>query len=785
MMGSFEGLEQREVKKDVARVEEALEQRVGDLHATAKAWSNWDESYQFMQDRNPAFIHANFDLVNLKVDTILFVDSNRKLFHSKQINRSKDLDSPAPAQILRSLNLVDHTEDLPSAKSAFCGLILSNGHPLAVSVRPILPSSGAGAQRGWLIFAAFIDSADIASISKRSHLGVKLFPLDDKKSLPYHVAKAIPFLKSANDVIARPFDSDRIYGYAYLKDIDRKPIQLVQTSEAREIYVQGQDETQFLVRIIAFAGTAFSLVVLLAIERGIVARLALLANQVDIIRSESDLSRRVDSQGEDEITDLSDKINEMLGGLEVSTNKLRQSEDALRQYSENLESTVLQRTQEIEHLAYHDKLTGLPNRALLLDRIDMALKKDFRNHHGTAVMFVDLDNFKLVNDSLGHSFGDTLLIEITRILSDAVRPGDTVARIGGDEFTILFEELESVEVAEDVAKRILATLRQPILLGNRETFAGASIGLVYNQGTEIDAGTLVKHADTAMYRAKAAGKSNYVLYDESMHDHAIDRLELETSLRKALDNGEIYVEYQPLIDLTTNKMIGAEALGRWRHPDRGVISPEMFIPIAEETGLIVSIGYWILEQSCIQAKKWGIGRDIQSFVISVNLSGKQLQRDDVVDRIKHVLAKTGLPASQLKLEITETVLMEDREDIIEKMFQLKELGLQLALDDFGTGYSSLSTLRTFPIDTLKIDRAFICRLGMEESALPIVEAILGLARTMQMTVIGEGVENQTQQDIIRALGCQVGQGYFYDKPLSPRELGKRLRQMPEPNQMAA
>jgi EAL domain-containing protein (putative c-di-GMP-specific phosphodiesterase class I) len=288
-----------------------------------------------------------------------------------------------------------------------------------------------------------------------------------------------------------------------------------------------------------------------------------------------------------------------------------------------------------------------------------------------------------------------------------------------------------------------------------------------------------------MYRAKAAGKSNYVLYDESMHDHAIDRLELETSLRKALDNGEIYVEYQPLIDLTTNQMIGAEALGRWRHPDRGVISPEVFIPIAEDTGLIVSIGYWILEQSCIQAKKWGIGRDIQSFVISVNLSGKQLQRDDVVERIRQVLERTGLPASQLKLEITETVLMEDREDIIEKMFQLKDLGLQLALDDFGTGYSSLSTLRTFPIDTLKIDRAFICRLGMEASALPIVEAILGLARTMQMTVIGEGVENQTQQDIIRALGCQVGQGYFYDKPLSPSELGKRLRQIIEPDQMAA
>ena len=774
MMGSFEALEQKEVKKNVMRVQDAFDQKVAELHGKSTDWSSWDDSYQFMIDRNQAYITSNLDVVNMKVDAIIFVGDNAKIFHARSLKRNKDIPQPDPGVLVKKLSFVRHIEGQANDKSAASGLVLHNGMPTIISIRPILPSANKGAQRGWLVFASYLKPEDIAGIAKSAHLGLKLFSVESHEALPKPVQSALPFLKSSNDVIARPLDGDKIHGYTYLKDINRKPIQIVQTGETREIYVQGQDETQFLVRIIAFAGSAFSLVVLLVIERNIIARLGALSKQVDIIRSESDLTQRVETSGEDEISSLSVKINEMLGGLEVSTNELLKSKDELRRHSENLESTVLERTQEIEHLAYHDKLTGLPNRALLLDRIDLALKRDLRNQKGTAVMFIDLDNFKLVNDSLGHSFGDELLIEISQILSEAIRPGDTVARIGGDEFTILLEDLESVDVAQEVARRILAEMKHPILLGNRETFAGASIGIAYHLVGEISADTLVMHADTAMYRAKAAGKSSYVTYDESMHDDAIDRLELETSMRKALGNGEIFVEYQPLIDLNSNKMVGAEALARWQHPMRGLVSPGVFIPIAEDTGLIISIGYWILEQACLQAKSWRVDHEIPDFTMSVNLSGKQLQRDDVIDRIKDILERTGLPPAQLKLEITESILMEDREDLIEKMNLLKELGVQLALDDFGTGYSSLSTLRSFPIDTLKIDRAFISRLGEEESALPIVEAILGLAKTMQMTVTGEGVENKAQQDIIRDLGCQVGQGYFYDRPLRAEDFVSRI-----------
>jgi diguanylate cyclase (GGDEF)-like protein len=774
MMTSFEALEQKEVKKNVMRVQDAFDQKVAELHGKSTDWSSWDDSYQFMKDRNQAYITSNLDVVNMKVDAIVFVGDDAKVFHARSLKRTADKPQPDPAVLVEKLDFVRHIKDGSADKSATSGFVLHNGIPTIVSVRPILPSSGKGVQHGWLVFASYLRQEDVAAIGKSAHLDIKLFSVADQRSYPAPVLAALPFLKSSNDVIARPLDGAKIHGYTYLKDINRKPIEIIQTGETREIFIQGQDETQFLVRIIAFAGTAFSLVVLLAIERNIIARLGTLSKQVDIIRSESDLTKRVQATGEDEISALSVKINEMLDGLEASTDKLRHSEDKLRLHSENLESTVLERTQEIEHLAYHDKLTGLPNRSLLLDRIDLALKKDVRNQKGTAVMFIDLDNFKLVNDSLGHSFGDQLLIEVTKVLSSAVRPGDTVARIGGDEFTVLLEDLESINTAEDVARRILAMLKQPILLGNRETFAGASIGIVYSRDCVTDGNTLLKHADTAMYRAKAAGKSNFVAYDESMHDDAIDRLELETSMRKALGNGEIFVEYQPLIDLETNKMTGAEALARWDHPVRGSISPTTFIPIAEDTGLIVPIGYWILEEACRQAKSWADEYELENFSISVNLSGKQLQHNDVVQRIQGVLSSTGLPPAQLKLEITESILMEDREDIIEKMFQLKSIGVQLALDDFGTGYSSLSTLRSFPIDTLKIDRAFISRLGEEDSALPIVEAILGLAKTMHMTVIGEGVENRNQEDIIRGLGCQIGQGYYYDQPLRAEKFVSRL-----------
>ena len=452
--------------------------------------------------------------------------------------------------------------------------------------------------------------------------------------------------------------------------------------------------------------------------------------------------------------------------------RLREAERRLQAYDLDLERTVHERTREMEHHAHHDALTGLPNRNLFLNCVETALTKLPSDRGGVAAFFIDLDNFKLINDSLGHSAGDALLIEIALRLLDSVRGGDLVARLGGDEFTVLLEGVDAQE-AEDVAGRILRSLRTSFTLEGHEVFTNASIGIVYAPDATNDAETLLKQADTAMYRAKSNGKSNYVFYEESMNDRVVERLELENGLRKALEREEFMVHYQPLIDLRTGALTGAEALLRWTHPTKGAISPGQFIPIAEETGMIVAIGYWVLEEACRQTMEWRRGGDLDGFCISVNLSGKQLQRDDVVERVADALARTGLPAACLKLEITESVLMKNQEDVIAKMRRLKDLGLRLALDDFGTGYSSLSTLSAFPIDTLKIDQTFVSRLGAEEQAKSVVEAIMGLSRSMKMDVTSEGVETDFQRHIVQEYGCQTGQGYLFDRPLSAEEFGRR------------
>jgi len=429
---------------------------------------------------------------------------------------------------------------------------------------------------------------------------------------------------------------------------------------------------------------------------------------------------------------------------------------------------------DIEHQAFHDVLTGLPNRALFMDRVEFALAKTDRSHLGTATLFIDLDNFKLVNDSLGHDVGDQLLKIVADRLMSAVRPGDTVARLGGDEFTILLEDLFDVGEAEVICSRILESLGRPVTLAETEVFIQGSIGIAFTTDAAISAEFLLKNADRAMYCAKSNGKSGYMIHDETMKNDALERMDLDTSLRKALEQGEIFVEYQPLIDLTSGGFIGAEALARWKHPTRGLVLPDQFISIAEESGTMVQIGYWIMEESCRQMKAWHEEFGNHSLSISVNVSGRQLQRQDVVSRVAQALESSGLPPSCLKLEITESILMADREEVVAKMHQLKQLGVKLALDDFGTGFSSLSTLSAFPIDTLKIDRKFINRLEDDEGARAIVEAIIALSRSMKMDVTGEGVETEFQLRAILEMGCQTGQGFFFAVPLSADDFRRQL-----------
>ena len=420
--------------------------------------------------------------------------------------------------------------------------------------------------------------------------------------------------------------------------------------------------------------------------------------------------------------------------------------------------------EQIVYQANHDALTGLPNRSLLTDRIEQALAQARRTDQHLAILFLDLDGFKFVNDSYGHAFGDALLCTIAARLEVVVRETDTIARLGGDEFVILLPNLARTEDAVQVASKVLDAFKVQISLEGRDLHLGASMGISVFPQDGDSCELLLQHADVAMYRAKANGRNGFQIYSIEMGAQAQERMELERALRFALDRGELELYYQPQVDREGGRMVGVEALLRWHHPTLGMVSPARFIPVAEETGLIISIGEWVLRTACAQARDWHASGHT-GLCVAVNMSAKQFQQQDVPALVRDVLRCTRLPAQCLELELTESVLMHNTDSTIETMRQIKNLGVRLAMDDFGTGYSSLSYLKRFPIDVLKIDQSFTFEVTKDEGAASITRAIIAMARSLNMTTVAEGVETKEQLEFLSALGCDVMQGFHISRPL--------------------
>ena len=421
---------------------------------------------------------------------------------------------------------------------------------------------------------------------------------------------------------------------------------------------------------------------------------------------------------------------------------------------------------DMRHRALHDDLTGLPNRLLFMDRLGQALERLRRSNGLSAILFLDLDRFNLVNDSLGHAVGNELLAATAPRLKQAVRSTDTVARFGGDEFGILLEEISSEQDAIDMAERIASVFTRPFVLSGDEHFVTTSIGIALAEGGER-AEDLVRDADTAMYRAKERGRARYELFDERLRGRALSRLRVESDLRRALERDELTLDYQPLVALRDFSIVGVEALIRWEHPERGRIAPGDFIPIAEETGLIEPIGRWVLEHACRQAAAWHDQRpDAAPISMSVNLSAVQVASRGLIDTVAGALRASGLDPGCLALEITESVMLADADGLGEVLDELKALGVQLVLDDFGTGYSSLSYLTRLPIDVLKVDRSFIDGLGTEPSDTAITEAIVAMSHALSLRVVGEGAETGLQVAELNRLGCDYVQGYHFSRPVS-------------------
>ena len=435
---------------------------------------------------------------------------------------------------------------------------------------------------------------------------------------------------------------------------------------------------------------------------------------------------------------------------------------------------------EIETLAYHDPLTGLPNRSLFFDRLILALAQAHRYNHRAAILFLDLDRFKNINDSLGHSMGDALLRMAAERIRLCLTDGDTVARFGGDEFTVLIPQLDHIEEAAKIAERILEVIRLPFIVGTRELFATASIGVSVYPSDGQAAETLVKNADTAMYRAKEQGRDTFQLYAPAMNAKAAEKLALENLLRKAISQNELVLYYQPQIDVRTGALHSAEALLRWKHPEFGILSPSHFIHVAEISGLIVPIGEWVLRTATAHAVAWEktIGSRIG---VSVNLSPRQFMQADLLQQVEAALHESGLDPSLLDLEITESGAMHSPENNIRTMRELRALGVRISMDDFGTGYSSLSALKRFPIDTLKLDQSFVRDLHHVSDAA-IATAVITMAHSLQLSVVAEGVEREDQFEFLSRNGCDRIQGYLVSAALPETEFEDFVRRSQQENE---
>ncbi len=454
--------------------------------------------------------------------------------------------------------------------------------------------------------------------------------------------------------------------------------------------------------------------------------------------------------------------------LQFSRNEIQRLNRCLEQQVQERTAQLQSEIKKQQYLATHDTLTGLPNRSFFINALEESIADQHKSNSLYAVLFLDFNRFKLINDSLGHIVGDRMLVQITRRLESCLSSKDLLARLGGDEFTILIEDIEDEAEAVRIAKRITKSLKDPFKIDSKEIVMCASIGIVIGTTDYLSSDTIIRDADTAMYRAKRNPNSNYQIFVSDMHDEAQQILQLEISLRKAIKRNEFCLYYQPIFSCISNELVGFEALIRWNHPEKGFISPVDFIPVAEDTGLIIPIGMWVLKEACQQLKRWTEKyTECDRLTMSVNLSAKQFSQKDLITSIEKLLQKTGLDSHRLKLEITESALIDNSISAPGILNELKARNIQLSLDDFGTGYSSLSYLRRFPIDTLKIDRSFVQEIEDNEDYLAIVKVIADLAQNLGMDIVAEGIETEIQLNKLRDIGCENGQGYYFSKPLPP------------------
>lgn len=767
-------LEDKYIIENVERTKKEIFKEIEVLDTIVMDWAVWDNSYQFMIDKNPEYIKANLSedtLNNLKINIMLFIDNKGNLVHGEGYDLQKKESVPIDEALLKYIK--DHSllqnNDVKYRKS---GIVTLNGKDLILlSICPILTSAGEGPINGYIVLGANFTEKKIADIGEELSSEIKLTFLKD-----FEYDQKIFDLKDDKIQIDAVSDQ-KIIGRAFLDDIDGKHLLLLSIEKNRDINNIGEAGIKATLWLLLGLFFLFAIIITVILDRGILLRFQELSNDIRKIGEGKDLSVRLKRQNiDDELTDVSNEINGMLGALERSQLFLSKSESALKKAIEKLQDEVLehQKTQEqIKYIAYHDTLTGLPNRNLLNELLVHSITLAERNNKCMAVLFLDIDGFKMINDSKGHGMGDQILQEVAERLLKTLRKSDVIARHGGDEFIVIIEELDNCSGVELIANKIVNCFQEPFHLENQDYFLTTSVGVAVYPADGQTPDMLIKNADIAMYKAKENGKNQYLFCTPVMKDVANETMELSTNLYRAIEKNELELYYQPQLSCHNNQIMGVEALIRWRHPVMGLISPAKFIPIAEKTGLILPIGEWVLRTACQQNKKWQ-EQGLPKIRMGVNLSLRQFHNNDLLNLVESVLKETKLAPQYLELEITETIAMKEKSYIINTLNAFRQIGVSIAIDDFGTEYSSLSYLKHLPVDRLKVAMQFIRGIGIDHKDEALAKGIIVLAKSIGMNVIAEGVETKEQLEFLKNHNCDEIQGYYFFKPLAEAEMTKLL-----------
>jgi diguanylate cyclase (GGDEF)-like protein len=787
ILKSYLNLEQEHANRNLARVDDALDQISYSLYTFTADWSHWDDLYLYVQGKNPDFVANNLKLpayLNSSINLLTYWDTKGNLLVGTAIDTEKKKLTEYPQDLDQ---YIYPGSLLLKNKQETRGLIALNNKIMLIASSSITDGNKHKRPLGTTVAGRYLSNELIKKISQITKVDVELYTLNEITLSP-RLSRAYDKISQAQQNHYIDLTTKRnLESYSLLRDINGKPIAMLRISSFRAIYLAGLETIQDYLAGFTIVCIIFSLIMLWLLHHLMLRRLENLDKEIAHINTKQATQLRVTAEGNDELASVATEINSLMDMVQDSQNKL---EERIQQRTIELQTTNTKLEQEIsdrksvekelvvkkEHLlrlAHYDSLTGLPNRVFFNEILNKALNHSTRQHKMLAVLFIDLDRFKNINDEYGHPIGDQVLREIAVRFSSAIRAGDILSRLGGDEFIILLNDIAHPKFASPVAEKLLQACARPIIIAAHEFFLSASIGICVfpNDGTALE--DLQRNADIAMYKAKRSGGGIFQYFTKDMDVQAHEHIQLEAALRKAIKENLFTLCYQPKINLLDGTITGVEALIRWEDPILGSISPAKFIPLAEETGLIMQIGEWALREACLANKRWQ-QQSYQPITVAVNLSPKQFRHQDISQLVASILQETGLAPEYLELEITETAVMDNVENAISKLNDIKKMGVAISLDDFGTGYTSISYLKQFPISIIKIDQSFVKGIPHNQNDKAITSAVIAMAHNLGLKVVAEGVETTEQLEYLAEHYCDMVQGYFLSRPLSEAKITTQL-----------